>query len=146
MDVREFARYRVYLAAPLFTGAERAWNATLRDLLAAHLFEVFLPQEQGKDSEEGRDSLSVERIYAKNRAALEAAHLVVAVCDGADADSGTAWEMGYAYARGKPVYAVRTDFRRVGESERVNLMLEHSAVFVNDAKDLPRVMRSPLQL
>jgi nucleoside 2-deoxyribosyltransferase len=146
MDVREFARYRVYLAGPLFSQAERNWNASLRDLLATHLFEVFLPQEQGEDTGAGRGSLSVEGIYAKNRAALDAAHMVVAVCDGADADSGTAWEMGYAHARGKPVYAARTDFRRVGESERVNLMLEHAAVFVDDAQDLPRVMRSPFRL
>lgn len=33
-----------------------------------------------------------------------------AVLDGVDVDSGTAWEIGYAYARGKPIIGLRTDF------------------------------------
>ncbi|MDD1677041.1 MAG: nucleoside 2-deoxyribosyltransferase [Methanomicrobiales archaeon] len=143
MDVREFGRFRVYLAGPLFSEAERAWNTALRDILVQHFFEVFLPQEQGNDSLAGRGSGTMEQIYAMNLRALDASHLVVAVCDGADADSGTAWEMGYGHARGKPVYAVRTDFRNVGEYEQVNLMLEHSAVFVDTLQDLPRILRSP---
>ena len=36
--------------------------------------------------------------------------------------------MGYAYARGVPVVALRTDFRRVGDGECANLMLECSSV------------------
>jgi nucleoside 2-deoxyribosyltransferase len=145
MDVREFARYRIYLAAPLFSEAERKYNATLRDMLAEHFFDVFLPQEQGKDSREVRTRGETGKIHAENISALDASHLVVAVCEGADVDSGTAWEMGYGYAREKPVYAVRTDFRRVGKAELVNLMLEHSAVFVGAAGDLPGVLRSPLR-
>jgi len=47
IDVREFARYRVYLAAPLFSEAERTYNLMLHDLLEAHLFDVYLPQEVG---------------------------------------------------------------------------------------------------
>ena len=36
---------------------------------------------------------------------------VVAILDGADVDSGTCIEMGYAKAKGKLVVGVRTDFR-----------------------------------
>lgn len=41
---------------------------------------------------------------------------VVAIMDGCDPDSGTCWECGYAYAKGKPIIVVRTDFRGVGEA------------------------------
>jgi nucleoside 2-deoxyribosyltransferase len=47
---------------------------------------------------------------------------LVAVLDGADADSGTAFEVGYAHALGKPIVGVRTDYRP--QQERgTNLML-----------------------
>jgi len=72
------------------------------------------------------------------------ADIVVAVIDGADADSGTAWEMGYAYAHNKPVIAVRTDFRRVGMHEQVNLMLEESSKVVSSTIELLESVKSPL--
>jgi nucleoside 2-deoxyribosyltransferase len=37
---------RLYLAAPLFSQAEKAFNHDLKKELSAH-FEVFLPQEDG---------------------------------------------------------------------------------------------------
>jgi nucleoside 2-deoxyribosyltransferase len=49
--------------------------------------------------------------------------------DGADPDSGTAWECGYAYAKGKPIVCYRTDFRITGDAAGApyNLMLSESA-------------------
>ncbi|OPY37455.1 MAG: Nucleoside 2-deoxyribosyltransferase [Methanoregula sp. PtaU1.Bin051] len=142
IDVTEFARYRIYLAAPLFSEAERAYNASLAALLKDHFFDVYVPQDAGDDSH-SRDRAEHRRIYAALREALDTADAVVAVIDGADADSGTAWEMGYAAARGKPVFALRTDFRKVGDSEHVNLMLEQSATLVRSRDDLLAALRSP---
>ncbi len=143
MDVATFARYRIYLAAPLFSTAERTYNATLSDLLEQHLFEVFLPQEAGDDTDT-RMKREQARIFSKNKDDLDRADIVVAVIDGADADSGTAWEMGYAYAHNKPVIAVRTDFRRVGTHEQVNLMLEESSKVVSNTIELLESVNSPL--
>jgi nucleoside 2-deoxyribosyltransferase len=75
---------------------------------------------------------------------LNNADIIVAIIDGADADSGTAWEMGYAYAHGKPVIALRTDFRRSGNYEKVNLMLEKSATVVTSIEYLLEAVKSPL--
>ena len=143
VDVAEFARYRVYLAAPLFSEAERTYNASLSDLLREHLFDVYLPQETGDDTDTRRQAEQV-RIFSKNKEALDNADIVVAVIDGADADSGTAWEMGYAFARQKPVIAIRTDFRRTGTHEQVNLMLEESSVVISSPMQLPEAVKSPL--
>jgi nucleoside 2-deoxyribosyltransferase/predicted secreted protein len=143
LDVKTFARYRVYIAAPLFSEAERAYNRALRDLLAEHLFSVFLPQENGDTDICHRDLEATRAIFSFNLKALRSSDLVVAVCDGADADSGTAWEIGYAYAIGIPVVAVRSDFRMAGTHERVNLMLEESALFVTGKEELPAAIRSP---
>jgi len=142
VDVGVFSRYRVYLAAPLFTQAEREYNARIAALLRTHFFEVFVPQEAGDDSHT-RDHDRQEAIYSSNMNALEAADVVVGIIDGADADSGTAWEMGYATARQKPVIALRTDFRKVGANEHVNLMLEQSARVVNSTDQLLDALGSP---
>jgi nucleoside 2-deoxyribosyltransferase len=143
MDVATFCRYRIYLAAPLFSEAERSFNTHVAALLERNLFEVFLPQDKG-DNSDIRDADEQERLYAQNLAALEKSDIVVAIIDGADADSGTAWEMGYASAQKKPVVALRTDFRRVGDYEQVNLMLEQSSVVVTDTSQLLGAVNSPV--
>ena len=61
---------------------------------------------------------------------------MIAIIDGADADSGTAWEMGYATGLKKTVIALRTDFRTTGSHERVNLMLEQASKVVSTKEEL----------
>lgn len=128
-DVRTFSKYRVYLAAPLFSAAEITFNREIANLLRERFFSVCLPQDSG-DTHMGRSEEEQHTIFESNRKALDETDYVVAVIDGADADSGTSWEMGYAYAKKIPVIALRTDFREIGRNERVNLMLEQSAVVV----------------
>jgi nucleoside 2-deoxyribosyltransferase/predicted secreted protein len=142
VDVTVFARFRVYLAAPLFSEAERLFNSSVARLLRDNLFDVHLPQVAG-DNSDIRDNRKQEKIFLSNKTALEESDVVVAIIDGADADSGTAWEMGYASAEGKPVIALRTDFRRVGHHEHVNLMLEQSANVVGSTKELLTALYSP---
>jgi nucleoside 2-deoxyribosyltransferase len=138
-DAATFSRYRIYLAAPLFSEAERRFNRKLAAVLARHNLTVYLPQDAGDDTP-GRDTGEHQEIFLANLTALQKSHLVIAVVDGADADSGTAWEMGYAFASKIPVIALRTDFRMVGGQEHVNLMLEQSAAVVQSCKDLVEVL------
>jgi nucleoside 2-deoxyribosyltransferase/predicted secreted protein len=145
MDTITFSRYRIYLAAPLFSDAERSYNTFIAGLLKKNLFEVCLPQEAGDDSA-GRDRNNQEQLFTTNKQAIEKADTIVAIIDGADADSGTSWEMGYAYALGKSVIALRTDFRHVGATEHVNLMLEQSAVVVTTPEKLLDALNAPLLL
>ncbi len=118
---------RLYLAGPLFTQAERRWLRELTAGLRAAGHTVFLPQES--DAPTSADPPDPRAIFERNREALEKCEVVLAVLDGPDADSGTAWECGYAAGLGRPVLAVRTDFRG-GEDGGVNLMLRRSAAVV----------------
>jgi len=145
MDTITFSRYRIYLAAPLFSDAERNYNSFIAGLLRQNLFEVYLPQDAGDDAA-GRDRTRQEELFTLNKQAIETADTVVAIIDGADADSGTSWEMGYAYALKKPVIAVRTDFRHAGTAEHVNLMLEQSATVVTSPEALLDALGAPLLL
>jgi nucleoside 2-deoxyribosyltransferase len=56
--------------------------------------------------------------------------LIVANLDGHDVDAGTAWEIGYAVAKGKTVFGVRTDRRVLEPFASVNLMIGHSVTVV----------------
>ncbi|MDU9375785.1 hypothetical protein McpSp1_03640 [Methanocorpusculaceae archaeon Sp1] len=138
IDVRQFAQYRIYLAAPLFSEAQRVYNQALADLLSSRCYEVHLPQKL--DTAESRGEGREEFIYHQNLSDLRDSDIVVAVIDGSDADSGTAWEMGYATALGKRVIAVRTDFRQYSERELVNLMLETDAEVVRSSEELLKLL------
>jgi len=135
LTAEAFAAYRIYLAGPLFSRAEQEYNRNLAEKLKDQYFDVFLPQEIG-DTDENRDSDEHETIFTQNIQAICDADIVLALIEGADADSGTSWEMGYAWGIGKPVVAFRTDFRMVGRHEHVNLMLEQSAGIARDDEGL----------
>jgi nucleoside 2-deoxyribosyltransferase len=141
MEKRQGSRSRVYLAAPLFSDGERAYNLVLKELLGRNGYTVYLPQETG----EGLDGPERDgTIFRSHVAALEGSSCVVAVCDGSDTDSGTAWEMGYAAAKGVPVIALSTDRRKPWAGKRVNLMVRVSAEVVGTTAELVAALRSRL--
>lgn len=112
---------RLYFAGPLFTTAERSWNAEVTAALRAAGHEVFLPQEQ----EPGRDAAG---IFATDVGGIDWADGLVAIMDGPDPDSGTSWEVGYAFGVQKPIVLVRTDLRSMaGDAGDYNPMLTEAA-------------------
>jgi nucleoside 2-deoxyribosyltransferase len=112
---------KVYFAGPLFTTAERAWNAEVAAALRVAGHEVSLPQEHEPD-------LDAHGIFATDVAGIDAAEGLVAIMDGPDPDSGTCWEVGYAYGKLKPVVLVRTDIRSMaGDAGKYNPMMAESA-------------------
>jgi nucleoside 2-deoxyribosyltransferase len=125
----------IYLAAPLFSDGEKRYNAYVRDLLAQAGYVTYLPQEQGVDVRHWTRK-DDHTVFYRHMQALDQAEAVVAICDGSDVDSGTAWEAGYAYAKGIPVLALRTDNRMIGPERSINLMLEHSSYVVTTLDNL----------
>jgi nucleoside 2-deoxyribosyltransferase len=127
---------RLYLAGPLFTQAERAWNLRLAAVLTEAGHDVFLPQVEIQTLEVP----AADDIFRIDVDGVRVADALVAILDGADADSGTSFECGLAYALGIPIVAVRTDFRGGGDDlpgqalPTINLMLAQA---VADAVHLP---------
>ena len=131
---------RIYLAGPLFSHAELEYNRKLRDLLLNKDFSVFLPQEDAEDTTNEREKQNQECIFKKCVESVDSSDIVVAVLDGVDVDSGTAWEIGYAYAKEKPVIGLRTDFRSLSDGI-VNLMVEMAIVaLARDEDELLKIM------
>ncbi len=112
---------KLYFAGPLFSTPERTWNAEVTAALRAAGHEVFLPQEQ----EPGK---TAPGIFASDVGGIDWADGLVAIMDGPDPDSGTCWEVGYAYGTKKSIVLVRTDIRAPsGSAGDYNLMLTEAA-------------------
>jgi len=123
--------------------------ALLEDQLANQGYTVLNPWRLGdprefeaanciRNIEERRQMLhkvNVE-IAARNEQAIRESDAIVAVLDGVDIDSGTASEIGFAYALGKRIYGYRSDFRRSGDNDgsvvnpQVQYWIEKSGGFI----------------
>jgi nucleoside 2-deoxyribosyltransferase len=135
------AKPRIYVAGPLgFSEAGRHFHhAVLVPFIGGLGYEVLDPwsltdlrkieavqaMPDGPDRRAAWRALNAE-IAATNLTALDDAMAVVAVLDGADVDSGTAAEIGYAFARNKIIVGYRGDFRLGADNEGgiVNLQVE----------------------
>jgi nucleoside 2-deoxyribosyltransferase len=105
---------RLYVAAPFFTEADRAFNLVLARALAADGHQVHLPQrDTPTDGRAGRTMT----IFQANLTALRNVDAVVAVCDGSQVDDGTAWEIGYSYGKNIQSFGLRTDARIAQRSD-----------------------------
>lgn len=135
------AKKTIYLASPLgFAESTRAFM----DRLVAELREVVdvsNPWDDVRFADEftliasldsrAEATARLERINEElaraNTEHIDAAEAVFAILDGVDVDSGTAAEIGYAFAKGKQVHGLRTDFRLAGDNAGaiVNLQVEY---------------------
>lgn len=134
-------RKRVYLASPMgFAVSTRGFMEYLVGELEA-LVDVSNPWDDTRFDDEFAavaelDSRSeIEARLARvnselgraNAERIDDADAVFAILDGVDVDSGTAAEIGYAFARGKYVCGLRTDFRLAGDNAGaiVNLQVQY---------------------
>lgn len=85
----------------------------------------------GKQKRDEWKTLNKE-IGKNNRMAIDTSNALFAVLDGVDVDSGTAAEIGYAYAKKKLILGYRGDFRLSADNEGsiVNLQVEF---FIKDS-------------
>jgi len=122
------SKLKLYFAGPLFTMAERLWNRMLTERIKSFLpVEIFLPQEAPiKFLDNGE--LDQNSLFGILRDEITSCDGLIVILDGADSDSGTSWEVGFAYAiEPRPfIIGVRTDFRTAGDTGYLNLMLSKS--------------------
>ena len=113
---------RVYVAGPLFDEGERWFIEAVEALVASEGYETFLPHRDNPPKTKD----NVADIFANDKRGIDECDVVVANLNGLTTDDGTAWELGYAYATGKHLIGLHTDWRRRFDDEVVNLMIECS--------------------
>lgn len=131
----------IYLASPLgFAESTRHYMEHLIERIAPHIdvtnpwddqrFEAEFERIARLDSRAAANAALAEinaELGRANAESILAAEGVVAILDGVDVDSGTAAEVGYAFALGKRIYGLRTDFRLAGDNSGsiVNLQVQY---------------------
>lgn len=132
---------RIYLASPLgFADSTRHFMEHLIERLDPHVsvsnpwddvrFVSEFERIAGIDSRAEANAALAEintELGRANAESIRNANGVVAILDGVDVDSGTAAEVGYAFALGKRIYGLRTDFRLAGDNAGsiVNLQVQY---------------------
>jgi len=124
---------RIFLAGPFFSEAEKRFNSKIIERLRKEGYDVWAPQEAPFLTE----GLAKEkkRIFQIDTEHLSQADVVVAVLDGKDVDSGTAFEIGLSHAQGKKIIGIKTDYRTFSKLEEINLMIESSLDALCDSLD-----------
>lgn len=111
---------KIYLASPFFNDAEISRMEKVRDILRNKGLEVFVPNEHQSKKEFGSREWRKETFNSDVKGIDDADCVVAIISQGNYDDSGTAWEIGYAYATDKPVILVNTT------GETINLMIADS--------------------
>lgn len=124
---------KIYIAGPLFTLGEVNFNLQLEEELYQELeVDIFLPQNV--------ISTNVSSIFNTDKEEIEKSEVMIAILDGVDVDSGTAWEIGYAFALRKRIIGIRTDFRTRGDDGDLNLMISQSCDMIIRSNDIDQIV------
>lgn len=104
---------KIYVAGPLFNTHERMYLDQIAAALEQAGYETFLPHRDAGILGDLSDIRERERLFRSDMQALDDCQIVAAMLTGADQDSGTCGELGYAYAKGKPCFGISDDVRRM---------------------------------
>lgn len=124
---------KAYLAGPLFKKEEQENLEQIDKICKALNIETFLPHRDVGVYQTGKDS---KPFFEADKKPLDECNLVIALFDWKGIGSGTAWEIGYAYARGIPVIALVEDLKTVKTQERICVMCLNSAILVENLEQL----------
>ncbi|MFC5403207.1 nucleoside 2-deoxyribosyltransferase [Cohnella soli] len=118
---------RVYLASPFFNAKELATLEQVERILADKGLNVFSPLRNNIENVEvGSRQWSIET-FMKDIKYIKWSEIVVGIYHGNYSDSGTAWELGYAFATDKPVILIHVGTNSnlmVHEGAHANITLE----------------------
>lgn len=113
---------KVYIASPFFNKEQLRIVSDIECTLSISKIKFYSPRQEGilNDMDHKNKLAKMGGIFKSNIASLEWATHIVAVID--RYDTGTVWEMGYAYKARKKIITFSSDFRKI------NVMLKESVV------------------
>ena len=95
---------KIYIASPLFTAEEKRVINKIAEVLHRAGYETYLPMEHGvPDAWSYTNEEWAHKMFILDKEAIDNCDGVLCIYYGMNSDSGTSWEVGYAYGTGKPV-------------------------------------------
>lgn len=139
----------MYVAGPLFSDAERAFNQRLDEFLVSLGYRTFLPQREAGDAmkliDAGEPAENVRpRLFALDWDNVRACDIMLVVLDGRVPDEGACVELGMAFALGKPCVGLQSDSRRFARGFN-NVMIDGclQGRIATSFEDLPAILAEP---
>lgn len=109
-------KFKIYIAAPLFSEMERKFNLEVRNFLHKCGFDAYLPQLDGglcsdliKKGVPEKEARKI--IFMKNLEAIKNSNIFLFILDGRVPDEGACVELGIAFTLKKLCIGFKTDTR-----------------------------------
>ncbi len=127
-----------YIAGPLYNEGERWFNEKIEKIVNNLGIHTFLPhRDLGVMS--SKDESSV--IFNGDLENLKNSDIIIANLNGITIDPGTAWEIGYSYAKNKKIIGIHSDERIHVKCSPVNLMVLNSLdEYITDINKLHTIL------
>jgi nucleoside 2-deoxyribosyltransferase len=98
---------KAYIAGKLGTGSEKEFLESIAKICEKNKIKTFLPH---RDVGICKGMKDVKRTFEGDiTKGFKDCNLVIADLNGLHVGAGTAWELGYAYAKGIPAIGIKTD-------------------------------------
>lgn len=131
---------KIYLAGKLHTEYEKNLLQNVDSLCVKLGHTTFLPHRDVGIAESAQDA---QRIFEGDiKKGFQDVQLVIAVLDGLHVGAGTAWELGYAYAKGIPTLGLKTDESPEEGFEYLSSILIASMPIVRTIDELEKKLKS----
>lgn len=112
---------KIYLAGPFFNEKERHLVETAALILRNQGYEVIVPMEHFiENGEKLTNEEWAREVFDYDVEQIRNADCVLAIYHGHYSDSGTAWELGFAFARGVPCIVAHVDPSNIASIMPVN--------------------------
>jgi|SRR3989338_96716 len=131
---------KIYIAGKLCDETERENLEKVSKICEDLGFETFLPH---RDVGLAKGIKNVQEIFEGDIIqGFKNIKLVVAVLDGLHVGAGTAWELGYAYAKGIPTIGLKTDEPIEDALDQLSAILIGSVKIVTNLEDLKKELKA----
>ena len=131
---------KIYIAGKLCDETERENLEKVSKICEDLGFETFLPH---RDVGLAEGIKNVQEIFEGDIIqGFKNVKLVVAVLDGLHVGAGTAWELGYAYAKGIPTIGLKTDEPIEDALDQLSAILIGSVKIVTNLEDLKKELKA----
>lgn len=134
---------KVYIAGKIWTESEKEQLEAIDKLCKKLELQTFLPHRDVGFAEHVTDA---QKIFKGDIVeGFKDVSLVIACLDGLHVGAGTAWELGYAYARGIPAIGLKTDESIEEGFEYLSSILIASMPIVSSLEELEKKIREKIK-
>lgn len=129
---------KAYIAGPLCSEKEREFLEKIDRICKKLKIDTFLPHRECGLWKEGKD---VKEIAKGDLKGFDDCDFLIASLNGFNVGAGTAWEMGYAYAKNIPIIAIKTDRKPEESIEEISAIISGLTKIVTNLKELEKEVK-----